>query len=139
MKLTNAQGRELLNKQRNPVAKWGKSGPTESQQQAECVAWFRAQYPELAQCLFSIPNGGFRSKRTAATIKREGAVPGIPDLFLATPKNGYSGLFIEMKTAKGKLSEKQVQMLATLSVHNYSCKVVYSIEEFKQVIAEYLG
>ena len=32
--------------------------------------------------LFSIPNCGFRSKRTGARMKKTGLKPGIPDIFM---------------------------------------------------------
>ena len=69
--------------------------------QVACVEWFRYQYQGLL--LMSIPNGGWRKKATAAKLKQEGAVAGVPDLLLAHPSNGYHGLWIEMKNGKKKI------------------------------------
>jgi hypothetical protein len=142
MKLTNAQGRELLNnlkKPGKPVARWGKSGQTESQQQAECVEWFRETYPEYSLLLYAVPNGGKRSGREAAQFAREGVVSGVPDQVLAVPKNGYHGLYIEQKKKGNKPSPNQLTVMGALTGQGYKCVVVYSTEEFQQVITEYLA
>lgn len=111
---------------------------SESQQQSACVAWFRGAYPQYARNLFAIPNGGYRNKREAAQLVREGTLAGVPDTFLAIPRKAHHGLFIELKTAKGKPTPKQVEMMALLTSHGYRCEVAYSTEEFKNIIQEYL-
>ena len=75
--------------------------PSEHAEQAELVQWFRRKY---APCrIFAIPNGGFRSRATAARLKAEGVSAGVPDLFVP-----FSRLWIEMKRTKGgKLSPEQ--------------------------------
>ena len=121
---------------------------TESQLQAQCVAWFRTQYPKIV--LFAIPNAAKRSFRLAAKMKREGMVSGIPDLFVA---NGcitqnciypqvleYYGLFIEMKrTPKDKTTDNQNHYLQKLSDAGYKTAVCHSFEEFVKVTKEYLS
>lgn len=75
--------------------------PTEHAEQAEVVKWFRRKYAPVR--IFSIPNGGHRSKATAAKLKAEGVSPGVPDLFIP-----YYKLWIEMKRVKGgKISPEQ--------------------------------
>lgn len=142
MKLTNAEGRALLNKQKAPVAKWGKTGKpkqSESHQQAACVAWFRAQYPEYSLLLYAVPNGGKRSGREAAQFVREGVLSGVPDLVLAVPKNEYHGLYIEQKVKGNTTTDNQRLVMHALTLQGYKCAVVFSIEEFQQVITEYLA
>lgn len=121
----------------------------ESDLQAGCVAWFRTQYPKLAKNLFAIPSGGKRNKITGAMLKREGALPGIPDLFLAKPKYAVdhyleisairSGMFIEMKIAPNKPSPEQLEMIALFRSEGYYCCVCYSIDEFIKEVRGYLG
>ena len=75
--------------------------PSEHIEQVRFVAWFRKTYPEIK--IFAIPNGGHRSKSTAASLKAEGVTPGIPDLCAPAWK-----LWVEMKREKGgKLSPAQ--------------------------------
>ena len=75
--------------------------PTEHEEQREVVKWFRRKYGPIR--IFAIPNGGFRSRATAARLKAEGVSPGVPDLFVP-----FHRLWIEMKRVKGgKLSPEQ--------------------------------
>jgi hypothetical protein len=75
--------------------------------QVECLKWFYYQYPKYSNLIFAIPNGGQRNIVVAKKLKEEGVKPGVPDLFLPVPNNGFCGLFIEMKSEKGILSNNQ--------------------------------
>ena len=128
----------------------------ESILQAECVAWFKRQFPKWELLIIAIPNGGklmFRTNKQgkryspeAMKLKREGMAVGAPDLFIAIPKavkklSGtvyYGGLWIEMKYGKGKLSEDQIRMREALCV-NYVVEVCRTFEEFKQAVEGYFG
>ena len=106
--------------------------------QVGCVRWFRLQYPQYADLLFAIPNGGFRGKATAAKLKAEGVVAGVADLCLAVPKGGYGALYIEMKQ-KGNYqqpNQKRWQKICESVGNRYVvCK---TIEEFMSEINGYL-
>jgi rhodanese-related sulfurtransferase len=74
---------------------------SEHYEQREFVSWFRKTYPDVR--IFAIPNGGWRSRITAAKLKAEGASPGVPDLFIPAWL-----VWVEMKRSKGgMLSDKQ--------------------------------
>lgn len=105
--------------------------------QVACVQWFRMQYPGLL--LMSIPNGGWRKKATAAKLKQEGAIAGVPDLLLAHPSNRYHGLWIEMKNGKaGRLSEHQKIVIPQLQKEGYQVVVARTFDEFRRSVTEYL-
>ena len=108
----------------------------ESKLQTTCVKWFRLQYPNYL--LFAIPNGGARDLITGAIMKREGVVPGVPDLFLAHATFESYGLFIEMKSDKGKLSPNQIYVRSKLELAGYHVEICNSFESFKSVIENYL-
>ena len=110
----------------------------ESKLQAECVQWFRFNYPAYRYLLFAIPNGGLRNIKVAAKLKKEGVVAGVPDLFLAFPTNESAGLFIEMKYGKNTMTEAQKYMRQQLINQNYTHEVCYSFDEFVQIIKGYL-
>lgn len=108
----------------------------ESKIQQNCVKWFRYQYPK--EILFSIPNGGNRNIITASILKAEGLLAGCPDIFLAKGIFPYNGLFIEIKSLKGKLSENQKEMIKKLEEKFYKCVICYSFDDFKNEIETYL-
>ena len=103
------------------------------------VAWFRDRYPDLAGVFFAIPNGGKRNLVTAKIMRDEGVIPGIPDLMLAAPSaSGLHGLFIELKTARGSVSQAQRKAHAALEDQGYRVAVARGYEAAKAAITEYL-
>lgn len=106
--------------------------------QAHCIAWFRWQHPTLAGLLFAIPNGGQRSKAVAGKLRAEGVVAGVADLFLAMPAEGAHGLFIEMKTPAGRLSDAQTVFRDSVRAQGYAYCIVRSLEAFQSTIKAYL-
>jgi len=115
----------------------------ESSMQIACVKWFRYQLPEFSGLLFSIPNGGKRNVVTASILKAEGAMSGVPDLFLSLPKLDSDmvwthGLYLELKTDKGKQSDSQKDFMLRVRVHGYRYEVIRSIDEFRAIVNDYL-
>lgn len=117
----------------------------EHDEQVRLVNWVRKHEEEIpALKLFhSVPNGGFRSKRTAALMKAEGALAGVPDLFLPCPRwwpdgSVSHGLYIEMKAAKGRLSIRQQEIIALLREQEYRVVVCYSAEAAIYEICRYI-
>jgi len=121
------------------LAKYKAAIPTESQEQAAFVSWFRLAYPALTDLFFAIPNGAHKSPAMAAKFKREGLVSGVPDICLAHPKHGLHGLFIEMKRIKGgKVSDSQQKILASLAAQGYSVRVCFGCDEAIEAVRDYL-
>lgn len=87
---------------------------SEHKEQKAVIDWFANQYPKYYECLFSIPNGthlaGSPGQRAAKMnkLKAEGLKPGVSDLFLMVARDGYHGLFVEMKDAKKTKSSVSV-------------------------------
>ena len=118
------------------------SGPgSESHEQRTLVAWWQAvrrQWPGAV--LFAIPNGGARSAITGARLRAEGVVAGIPDLFLACPRGGSHGLFIEMKKAKGgRVDRAQEAAMALLESQGYECAVCRGFQAARERIEAYMA
>lgn len=118
------------------------SCPTEHEEQIALIQWrdwWQEQYPQLAM-LAAIPMGGYRAKRTAITMRQEGAVKGFPDLGLFIPSGGYHGLFLEMKRLNGgRATPEQKDWLHRLSEQGYRAEVAKGAVEAHQVIQDYLG
>jgi hypothetical protein len=117
----------------------GKEAASEHDLQVICVRWFRVKFRAYEKLLFAIPNGGYRLKTTARMMRAEGELPGVPDIQLAVPRNGYHGLFIEMKNGKaGRLSDHQKEMIALLEEQGYACAVCHTLDEFMTTVEEYM-
>lgn len=118
---------------------------SEAREQATVIEWANIMsntYPCL-KLLFHIPNGGSRNVVEAVNLKRQGVKAGVPDLFLPYPakvgENNFPGLFIEMKTKKGKPTDKQKQWLEHLTQNGYYTAICHSADEAINTIKHYLG
>jgi hypothetical protein len=92
----------------------------------------RGKYTQLILA-HSIPNGGLRNKAVAKKLKDEGVKSGVPDIFIPIPKDGYHGLYIEMKkTKQWHISDNQKFWLNYLNEIGY-CAIVCrgAIEAFE--------
>lgn len=117
--------------------------PSEHAEQCALMGWweYQARAKRLApELFFAIPNGGNRNAATGARLKAEGVRAGVPDLMLAIPSKGFSGLFIELKRRSGGvLGAKQKSMLAILAANGYAAEVCQGFEAAKETICRYLG
>ena len=117
----------------------------EHELQKGCVKWFRLQYPKLQKLLFAIPNGARLAGNNRVErakewnkLKAEGAVQGAADLFLSIPSGDLAGLYIEMKTPKGKQSKEQQAFEQAVVQQGYGYAMPKSFFEFERVIKSYL-
>jgi hypothetical protein len=110
---------------------------SESQIQQQMVKWFGYKYPECT--LFAIPNGHKRNAITGAILKREGVVAGVADLFLMKSNNKYHGLWIEVKTDKGKQSESQKEFERKAVREGYKYVICKSIDQFINEVETYIN
>ena len=113
----------------------------ESAHQAQVVEWSRwayktGKYPMLNMLHCSL-NGVKLSGTQAKIAKGQGMLSGVPDLFLPVPKNGYHGLFIEMKSEKGRVTENQHWFLTNAESVGYKTAVCYSAKEAISAIEAY--
>lgn len=114
----------------------------EDQEQMKIFRWAALQenvMPELRQ-LHAIPNGGYRSKATAAILKSTGVKAGVPDICLPVPRRDYHGLYIELKRPDGgRTSKLQNEWLEALALNGYFCEVCHGAESAIKTIRWYLG
>jgi hypothetical protein len=96
------------------------------------------KYPEL-KGLHAVPNGGHRHKAVAMKLKAEGVKPGVPDISLPVKRDPFTGLHIEMKTAKGRVTENQRWWINFLKSQGRRVEVCRSFDEARALICEYLG
>lgn len=114
---------------------------TEEAEQIALMRWAAYQeglYPALKK-LYHIPNGGKRGKAEAGRFKAMGVKRGVPDLFLAEPRDGYHGLYIEMKRVKGgELSREQKDWIEALRESGYRVEVCKGWQAASEVLIDYL-
>lgn len=130
----------------------------ESNLQQQCVAWFRAQYPQYAMLLTHPINEGSghtkTDRRRQGIHKAEGAVAGVPDLLLFMPvynaplgfddeyrkESGMThGLGIEFKTEKGRQSQDQKDFEKIFRSAGYGYQVIKCFEDFRILITSWIG
>jgi hypothetical protein len=123
----------------------------EHQHQSDLFQWVDLQmnaYPEL-RFFHAIPNGaklpytrrqdGTRFSRQAVYLKREGLRSGVPDTCLPVPRGSYNGLYIEMKTEKGKPTEEQLAFLTFLNSQGYFACLCHGFQAAITVLEWYLN
>lgn len=114
---------------------------SEADHQAALIAWAALEarrVPELA-LLYAVPNGELRHPAVAKRLRAQGVKAGVPDLVLPVARNGYHGLYLELKRPGGRLSPEQRQWLEALAEQGYRATVAYGFEEARAVIMAYLG
>lgn len=115
--------------------------PREDVEQAALFSWAgysEGKYPEL-KLLFAIPNGGYRPIKVAIGMKETGTKSGVPDVFLPVSKQGFHGLFIEMKRVQGgAVSANQKMWITALAHQGYCVEVCKGFEAARDTIINYL-
>lgn len=124
-----------------PVKKPKPAKRSEHDEQALVIARAEALAPSVPELrmLFAVPNGGARSKATAGKLKKEGVKAGVSDLFLSVARDGYHGLYVEMKAQGGRVSPEQRAWIEAAREHGYRAEVCVGADAAWAVICEYLG
>jgi len=108
-----------------------KRGRAEHTLQCAVVQYLRLACPD--GLVFAVPNGGHRSKRVGADLRREGLLAGVPDLCLIW--RGRS-LFIELKTPLGGLSKTQRAVHRALVAAGAEVMVCRSLDQVEASLRE---
>lgn len=124
---------------RAPQPKRAKPRELEHNLQCACVHWFRYAHSRYSGMLFAIPNGGLRNAVTAKKLKEEGVLAGVADLMLAVPNRDCHGLFIEMKTEKGRQQDTQRNFQQAVTAQGYRYEICRNKADFIYVIDTYLN
>ena len=114
-------------------------GSESSEQKAFFRWWGMMKHRWPNYICFAIPNGGRRDAITGARLRLEGVLAGVPDIFLAKAASGKYGMFIEMKTKRGRLSERQRDLFPLLEAVGYAVVVAPGWKEAADAVEMYLG
>ncbi len=111
----------------------------ESTIQCNFMQWLKLQCPAVHAVSFAIVNGGARTKSYGSRLKREGMKAGVPDVFIAYPTYKHPGMWIEFKSAKGRVSPEQKRMMGLLTERGYRVEVCYNFDQAMEAVNSYLG
>ena len=122
-----------------PIKLKRRNAQPEAIEQAKVIAWAIANernYPYL-QLLHCSLNGVKMTKAQAGRAIAQGMKKGVADLFLPVKMGIYGGLYIEMKSEKGRTSIDQSKFLKAVSDNGYAVSVCYSANEAIKRIEDY--
>lgn len=89
---------------------------------------------------YHVPNGGQRSKKTAADLKREGVKAGVSDLVVMSGRGGWHGMYLEFKASPphhAATAASQRDWLALAEDEGYAAVLARGLEEAKAVMTWY--
>ena len=70
-------------------------------------------------------------------LKRMGVVAGFADCFLPRGNATFKGLFLELKSAKGKPTISQINFLGQMMAEGYFTAITYSTDEALLIIKQF--
>lgn len=109
--------------------------PYEYQEQIVAANWLTKNNIPF----YHIPNGGRRNAIEGAKFKAMGVKPGIPDICVIVAKNGFHGLYIELKRkVGGDVSEMQKYWMWELRRQGYDVFVANGADELIKYVQNYL-
>lgn len=109
-----------------------KGSLSEHDEQCLFVQWMELQHPFV--WFYAVPNGGYRPKRTAVKLKREGVKKGVPDIHIPDWR-----CWVEMKTeCGGRLSQDQKDWKEHLEGNGDTVIVANGFTDAKVKIIEFL-
>lgn len=127
----------------NPSEDWhqksrksNRTSREEDWHQKQLIQWAR-QY-EWSQYLYHIANETTGGVSWVTRNRQMGCRKGVPDLCLPIPMHGYHGLYIELKTEQGRMSDEQKRWLAALNQMGYKAECCMGWEKARDIIAEYM-
>lgn len=122
--------------------------PTEEDLQIMVCDYIRSLWPGV---IFNSDGAGNNvSKAQAGKNTQLRSGPGFPDVFVAEPRGGYHGLFLELKREGTKLHKKdgswanlhiqqQAEVLTKLDEAGYYAWFAIGWDEAKEIIDEYMA
>lgn len=109
---------------------------SEERLQTEVVNWIKIKYPKARFC--ASLGGIYTGPRQAIKAKRTGYSRGFPDLQITEARGGYFGLFIELKTIKGRATDVQRDWINDLNDRGYYAEICKGLPATIKTIETYM-
>ena len=119
------------------MAKYNVDGSLSEQSIQETVVQYLTVKGFRRYIIF-IPNEGARTLSYGTKLGKMGLRKGASDLFIAVARKDFHGMFLELKSANGKLRPSQREFLADMEEQKYFTAVCYSIDSAIEMIDFYL-
>jgi len=120
-----------------PMVQYLKSGDIPEINIQKCVMdWVRLN-PSISNLIIHFPNEGKRTFSFGKSLKNLGLRKGVSDLFIAMPRHGFGGAWIELKSRNGFLTKYQKLFLKDMDEQNFFTKVCYCIDDTIETIKWY--
>lgn len=115
---------------------------SEDQHQINVIKWtqqptVRERWPEL-KLLYHIPNERKCDPRQGKKLRLMGVRRGVPDLHLPVPRGRYHGLYIEMKTETGSMTEDQKWWMKELKGQGNAYALCHGWEVATRILEWYM-
>ena len=111
-----------------------------SKEDIQLVIYFDwVRFNELDNIIWHCENERACTPQQGAFRKRKGVKAGVADIWVSRARNGSHGLYIELKSGKGRLSPQQAQFLRDMNAEGYAVDIAYSAEEAILKTKLYLG
>ena len=108
-----------------------KASSSEHAMQRALFAWADAK----GVLMYANVNGQYRRGQRP----EPGLRAGVPDVCVPAMRGGFGGLYLELKTAKGRVSKAQHAWIDALKAAGYAVYVVRSLDQAVGVIEDYLA
>ena len=112
---------------------------SEHDEQAAFFDWLKYQKFDGVELIHAVPNGGARHIRVAAKLKKEGVMPGVPDVSWPAPRGGFVGLAIEFKFGDGNPTAEQRRRIDHLQKEGWCVAVCWSWQAAARMVKGYSG
>tara|TARA_R100000654_G_scaffold54554_2_gene80764 strand:+ start:1110 stop:1472 length:363 start_codon:yes stop_codon:yes gene_type:complete len=110
---------------------------SEDRLQSEIIKYLQLQYPKARYC--ASMGGQYQPYKSQQNrMKRTGYVKGFPDLQITEARDGYFGLFLEIKTIKGRATIEQKRWIVDLLQRGYQAKIVKGLPQALDEIDKYM-
>lgn len=115
--------------------------PTEHVEAVRLMRTVRLHVPlhPVLDLLYHVPNGGWRHTAVAGKLKAEGQKAGVLDYCLPAARQGFHGLYLELKAMGGRPSDKQLAFADAVRAEGYRVEFCKGWEDAWGVLTDYLG
>lgn len=108
--------------------------------------YIRYQFPKVADHIIKIDNEGVRSITGHALAVKAGLCVGAADIFLAWPRGGFNGMFLEVKREGWKITpsqrlhvDRQLAFLKRMENVGFYTRLCIGSDQGIEYVKEYLS